>query len=171
MNGITEQLRDSLLKREFYPCCSSDIDEPRRLLNGLVDEVIFCDLRLPHRLIQKNESDALPSIRFLQGDVNICIDTIQTINVLFYRNDSASEGGSGIHILGKKWLSRIIQRFPDEGGLIITDGSNSGDHIFKKMIRSNGYLRKSWHCHFLPSIEQPWIETLGLYKIEVKRIF
>jgi hypothetical protein len=43
-----------------------------------------------------------------------------------------------VYILGKQWLGRILQHFPDEGGLIITDGSNSGDRIFKKMIRSNG---------------------------------
>jgi hypothetical protein len=72
-----------------------------------------------------------------------------------------------VYILGKQWLGRILQHFPDEGGLIITDGSNSGDRIFKKMIRSNGYIRTSWRCHLWPSQEQPWLETHGLYSTEV----
>jgi hypothetical protein len=90
--------------------------------------------------------------------------------VLFYRRDSTGEGGSGIFILGKHILEKILHHFPDQGGYIVTDGSNRGSGIFRKMIRHGGYTRKSWKMHFMLSQEQPWIEDLGLYKIEVKRI-
>ena len=167
---MVAQSLDSLRKRAFYPCCADDVDEPRRLLAGVVEEIIYCDLRCPRRWIQQESSGSLPAIRLIQGDVREHIDSLPTIHVLFYRRDSPGEGGSGVYILGKQWLSRVLQRFPDEGGLIITDGSNSGNSIFKKMIRPDGYIRKSWQCQFWPSREQPWLETYSLHRIEMKRL-
>lgn len=167
---MAEQSSNLLRKKAFYPCCANDIDEPRQLLNGLVDEIVYCDVRQPDQWVKYESLNDLPTIRFIRGDVRERIDCLPSIHILFYRNDSSGEGGSGVYILGKQWLDRILQHFPDEGGLIITDGSNSGSGIFKKMIRPGGYIRKSWQCQFLPSEEQPWLETHGLYKIEVKRI-
>lgn len=70
----------------------------------------------------------------------------------------------------KEWLPRILQHFPNEGGLIVTDGSNHGSGVFGKMIRPSGYLRKTWGCQFWPSREQPWLNTHGLHRIEMKRV-
>jgi hypothetical protein len=38
------------------------------------------------------------------------------------------------------------------------------------MIRPSGYLRKAWGCQFWPSREQPWLNTHGLHRIEMKRV-
>lgn len=108
-----------------------------------------------------------PNIRFIQGNVRDEIGKLPVINILFYRRDSSGEGGSGVYVLGKRWLGRILQHFPDSGGLIITDGSNSGNGIFKKMIRLNGYTRKDWQCHFRLYQDQSLLETQRLYTIEV----
>jgi hypothetical protein len=72
--------------------------------------------------------------------------------------------------MGKEWLPRILRHFPDEGGLIVTDGSNRGSGIFRKMIRPEGYLRKAWGCQFWPSREQPWLTANGLHSIEMRRV-
>jgi hypothetical protein len=106
----------------------------------------------------------------VQRSLNDYVDSLPVIHVLFYRRDSVGEGGSGLYILGKEWLPRILQHFPDEGGLIVTDGSNHGSGVFGKMIRPSGYLRKTWGCQFWPSREQPWLNAHGLHRIEMKRV-
>ncbi len=166
---MVSQSKGLLHKRAFYPCCAKDIDEPRHLLAELVDEIIYCDIRFPH--IKENQVSlcGLPTIKFIQRDVREYVRDLPNIHVLFYRRDGVGEGGSGVYILGKQWLGQIIQHFPDEGGLIITDGSNSRNSIFKKMIRPTGYFSRSMKYQFSPSVKQPWLETLKLYKIEVKR--
>jgi hypothetical protein len=42
--------------------------------------------------------------------------------------------------------------------------------VFRKMLRPCGYLRKTWGCQFWPSREQPWLDTYGLHRIEMKRV-
>jgi len=158
------------LRRAFYPCCADDIEEPRRLLAGIVEEIIYCDIRRPRGLRHPKTNDGLPSVAFVQRSLNDYVDSLPVIQVLFYRRDSVGEGGSGLYILGKEWLPRILRHFPDEGGLIVTDGSNHGSGVFGKMIRPSGYLRKTWGCQFWPSREQPWLNTHGLHRIEMKRV-
>lgn len=158
------------LRRAFYPCCADDIEEPRRLLAGIADEIIYCDIRRPRGYRHPTPTDGLPSVTFERSDLNAYVDLLPLVHVFFYRRDSPSEGGSGLYLLGKEWLPRILRHFPDEGGLIITDGSNRGSGIFSKMIRPSGYLRKTWGCQFWPSREQPWLNTHGLHKIEMKRV-
>jgi len=158
------------LRRAFYPCCADDIEEPRRLLAGIVDEIIYCDIRRPRGYRHPTPTDGLPSVTFVQRDLNAYVDSLPLVHVFFYRRDSPSEGGSGLYLLGKEWLPRILRHFPDEGGLIVTDGSNRGSSIFSKMIRPSGYLRKTWGCQFWPSREQPWLNTHGLRRIEMKRV-
>jgi hypothetical protein len=137
---------------------------------GLADEVIYCDLRMPRSWKQQALYDSTPQIRFLRGDVRDKIEELPVIHILFYRRDSLGEGGSGVYILGKQWLGRILQHFPEHGGLIITDGSNSENSIFTRMIRADGYTRKQWQCLFRLCHEQPWFDTYGLYTIEVTKI-
>ena len=157
-------------RRAFYPCCASDIEEPRQLLRGLVDEIIFCDRRVPRDIKNVEQLSGLPAVRFVKGNVREQIGQLPSINVLFYRRDSDGEGGSGVPILGKEWLSKIISHFPPEGGLIITDGSKSWNHMFRRMTQINGYNWKSEACHLRPAAEQPWVQSHGLHRIEVTRV-
>jgi hypothetical protein len=102
---------------------------------------------------------------FLIGDVREAITQVGLINVLFYRRDSAGEGGSGIFVLGDSFLPYILQRFPVDGGLIITDGSNSRGGNFKRMIRPDGMRNHGWS--FRKSPGQPHLESDGLYVVAV----
>jgi hypothetical protein len=156
------------MKRAFYPCCASDIEEPRALLKNYVDEVIFCDLnpRLSRwgNMSAEVRSD-LPIAKFVVGDVRDVLPKLPTINVLFYRRDSEGEGGSGVFILGDSVLPLILERFPAEGGLIVTDGSNSRGSNFRKMIRQNGLSKHGWQ--FSKLTEQPFVGAHGLWMISV----
>jgi hypothetical protein len=156
------------MKRAFYPCCASDIEEPRTLLRNYADEIIFCDLspRLSHwaKRIDGMESD-LPVAKFVVGDVRAVLPNLPAISVLFYRRDSEGEGGSGLFTLGGSILPLILERFPAEGGLIVTDGSNSRGGNFRKMIRQNGLSKHGWN--FAKLTDQPLLGSHGLWMISV----
>jgi hypothetical protein len=96
------------------------------LLAGLVEEIVYCDIRRPRGFRHPKPTDGLPSVAFVQRSLNDYVDSLPVVHVLFYRRDSTGEGGSGLFILGKEWLPRILQHSPDEGGLIVTDGSIMG---------------------------------------------
>ena len=154
----------------FYPCCADDISEPRQLLTELVDEIIYCDRRKPRSWSFESKRIEPPIVRFVQDDAKQFIPKLPPIKVFFYRRDSSGEGGSGLYLLGKKWLEEILRHFSPEGGLIITDGSNSRSGLFRKMIRPDGYTRNSWGWRFRPALEQNWLESHGLHSIEVTKI-
>lgn len=103
-------------------------------------------------------------------DVREAIGGFTRIDVLFYRKDSQGEGGSGVYVLGQKVLPQILSKFPQQGGLIITDGSNSGHRIFKRMIRPTGYFPTGWGWHMQPANEQPYLSENGLYTINVNPV-
>jgi hypothetical protein len=153
----------------FYPCCGLDIERPLQLLRPYADEVIFCDINKSLQPRWERRLNALrppgPRPTFLIGDVRQVISQITWINVLFYRRDSDGEGGSGVFVLGGSFLPQLLQRFPPDGGLIITDGSNSRGGNFKRMIRPNGMSKHGWI--FCKSAEQPYLESDGLYLITV----
>ena len=153
----------------FYPCCGLDIERPLELLRPYADEVIFCDI---NRSLQRRWQKFLnpmppfgPRPTSLTGDAREVISQITQINVLFYRKDSDGEGGSGIYVLGESFLPHVLQRFPGDGGLIITDGSNSRGSNFKRMKRPNGMCRHGWA--FRRSPEQPYLASDGLHVITV----
>lgn len=154
----------SNIKRAFYPVCGRDVIEPRKMLKGIVDEVIFCDIKRYPEWNQKLRDTDLPKALFVQQDVRELIPQLPTINVLFYRGDSF-EGGSRINILGQKWLDAIMSHFPDEGGLIITDGTNSRGHIYKKMLRAKGYTRNKLSFHFQLLTEQRFFDNRSKRKL------
>lgn len=141
-----------LRKIGFYPCCGGDLAEPRELLKGVVDEIIFCDIREKRNI---PFSKFLPKATFWGGDVITLIDKLPLINVLFYRGDSGGiywpeikrlremslptdhvvgEGGSGIEIMGDV-LPLILKKFHPSGGWIFSDGSNS-DKQFENLIKT-----------------------------------
>jgi hypothetical protein len=129
----------------FYPCCAGDIEEPRRILAPYVDEIRFCDLKRDKAWDQVQDEDGLPKATFLQGDARKLIATLQPLRVLFYRNDSNSGGGSGLHIVGRILLPKILARFDRKGGWIFTDGAYSkGGTNFERMISGDWYGKPSW---------------------------
>lgn len=162
--------QNSLRRVAFYPCCGSDVSEPRRLLAQYVDEIIFCDRRTFRAWHVQENTTSLPSAHFVTGDVRDIIRTLPSVSLLFYRGDSKGEGGSGIFILGKLWLREILEHFPDIGGLIITDGSNSGGGMFRKMTRTSGHTKIAWGWTFQPAPDQELLPTHHLHKIEVTKI-
>src|SRR5437879_2314262 len=71
-------------RRAFYPCCAADIEEPRRLLAGTVDEIIFCDIRPYKSWVVTATNRNLPDVRFEIMDVRSYLPNLPQISVLFY---------------------------------------------------------------------------------------
>lgn len=157
-------------KVAFYPCSASDVREPLRLLAGLVDEVIFCDIRdcfnAPKQRPSEDLSSSLPLSTFRVGDARDVIQSISRIDLLFYRKDSEGEGGSRLFVLGDSVLPAILAKFPSTGGMIVTDGSNSRGSNFERMIRKSGLVKHGWK--FAKAAEQPFLEAQKLYCIDVR---
>jgi hypothetical protein len=132
----------------FYPCCATDLLEPLSILEGLADEVVFCDInrRLLPRWKAREQERAVSELQatFMIADARDAVQELPIIDVRFYRRDGTGEGGSGIFVLGDSFLPFILERFNPVGGLIITDGSNSRDGNFKKMIGQNGLEKHGW---------------------------
>ena len=153
----------------LYPCCSTDVEEPLELLRDFADEVVFCDVNPAltgrWREIVARVAEGLPKASFLTEDVRTAVDAVERIDVLFYRQDSEGEGGSGIFILGDSFLPKLLRRFPVQGGYLITDGSNSRGSNFKRMTRSSGLTKHGWY--FSKTAEQPFLAEHGLYVISV----
>ena len=66
-------------------------------------------------------------------DAWIAIDKLPEINILFYRRDGMSEGGSGVQVLSDAYLEKLFAKFSQNGGKIITDGSNAFGHRLDKL--------------------------------------
>jgi hypothetical protein len=149
----------------FYPCCSLDIIEPIKILSNYVDEIIFCDkIFMPKRIIDDAKSSK-PTPKFLRGDVRKVINKVELIDLLFYRRDSSGEGGSRVFVLGDSFFPKILEKFNPEGGLIITDGSNSRGGLFKKMKGASGLKKYGWHIQ--KTEDQPFAESSNLIKFKV----
>jgi hypothetical protein len=154
-------------KIAFYPCCNRDIIEPLSLLRDLVDEVVFCDI--DRRLVPYWEGAAtkakekLPQPRFMVEDARVAVRELERIDVLFYRRDSEGEGGSGVYVLSQWFLPSVLEKMPSDGGLIISDGSNSRRGLFRKMKRDSGVRRFNWY--FRPIEEQSLLDLYGLWVI------
>jgi len=72
------------IRRAFYPACARDIIEPRKMLKGIVDEIIFCDIkRYPVWSMKSNHTD-LPRAKFVVQDARELIPQLEPIDVLFY---------------------------------------------------------------------------------------
>lgn len=160
-------------KIAFYPCCARDFLEPLEILTNYVDEVVFCDLStslkadLSDLMVSKPEQ--LPFARSISGDARRGVQTMERIDVLFYRRDGMGEGGSRVLVLAKPFLLTVLEKMPPEGGLIITDGSNRGNHYYRKTFRPQGVKKFGYHLCALPASEQPF-EKDGLRVIEVTRL-
>lgn len=159
-------------KIAFYPCCARDFAEPLEMLSNYVEEVVFCDLgsslaaELSDLVAAKPET--FPSARYLPDGARRGVQMMERIDVLFYRRDSMGEGGSGVLVLAKPFLLAVLEKMPSEGGLIITDGSNHGNHYYQKTFRPQGVNKFGYHMCALPASEQPF-EDKGIHIIEVTR--
>ena len=79
------------------------------------------------------------------------------------------EGGSGVLVLAKPFLPTVLKKMPSEGGLVITDGSNHGNHYYRKTFRPQGVKKFGYHLCALPEAEQPF-RGKGLHIIKVTHI-
>jgi hypothetical protein len=153
----------------FYPCCASDIAPARRLLARFADTIIFCDInpettQLVAQVAADRGEPDLPEVRAMIGDAGQILEQLGTIDVLFYRRDSSGEGGSRVYVLGDVYMKRLLPHFPQDGGLIITDGSNERGNWFRKMRRKTGFSKYGWR--FAPASDQ-FLESEGLAIITV----
>ncbi|WP_156521084.1 hypothetical protein [Magnetospirillum moscoviense] len=134
----------------------------------MVDEIIFCDIRSDLLAEWSRIAYALPSgtpkASFMAANALEAIQSIPKIDVLFYRRDSAGEGGSHLFVLGDQFLKRLAPKFPPEGGLIITDGSNTRGSNFERMTRTSG-MEKHSRCFGPAAVQQ--FEAYGLKTIMV----
>ncbi len=164
---------EQLTRIAFYPCCARDFLEPLEMLSNYVDEVIFCDpnpnLKAELASLNVQEKEYLPTARLISDGARRGIRTLERIDVLFYRKDSMGEGGSGVLVLAKPFLLTVLEKMPPEGGLIITDGSNHGNHYYQKTFRPQGVNKFGYHMCALPESEQPFIKE-DLHVIKVKRL-
>lgn len=157
----------------LYPCCARDFLEPLEILNGYADEIVFCDPDLSLKdefasLVAQREGHRLTA-RLISDGVRRGIQTLERIDILFYRRDSRGEGGSGVLVLAKPFLPSVLEKMPLEGGLIITDGSNRGNHYYRKTFRPQGVKKFGYHLCALPAAEQPFREK-GLHIIKVTHL-
>lgn len=162
-----------ITKIAFYPCSNNDLLRPLELLNNYVNEVIFCDpsprLKTEFTSLMSQRSKQLPNARLISDDARRGVKALERIDVLFYRRDSMGEGGSGVLVLAKPFLLTVLERMPSESGLIITDGSNHGNHYYQKAFRPQGVNKFGYHICALPESEQPFKEE-NLHVIKVKRL-
>ena len=164
------KLSSEKIRVGFYPCCGTDMLGPLKIMKGLVEKVIFCDKsNLPknkNKLLDQVKLDNLPHPEFVRDDLKNVIPSLPEIHVFFYRGDGPGEGGSGIYLMGKKWLAKVLEHFPEKDGLIITDGSNCESKFFRKIIRPEGYhwSTKGWNFQIIPP--NPQAKHLAFIKVE-----
>lgn len=151
----------------FYPCCGSDVDEPRAMLSGIVDQIIYCDINpiFSERSVRQASTAELPAIIRLNHEALAAVSEVERIDVLFYRRDSTGEGGSGLFVIGDVFLRPLLAAHQSTLRLIITDGSNSRGANFKRMTRTTGLIK--FGKHFKPASLQPLLASHGLWMIDV----
>lgn len=161
------------IKTAFYPCCREDFLEPLEMLNGYVDEVVFCDpsseVQSAFLALADSSPKNLPKAHLVSDGARRGVETLERIDVLFYRRDGTGGGGSDVLVLAKPFLPTVLNKMPPEGGLIITDGSNRGNHYYQKTFRTQGVTKFGYHLCALPPAEQPF-EKEGLHVIKVVRV-
>lgn len=117
----------------FYPCCGMDVEFPITLLGNSKKHYIFCDTRRYRNWHRSTNAET--SVTYLHRDAWQAIEKLPRIDILFYRRDGMGEGGSGIEVLGDQYLSHLFKKFPEDGGWIITDGSNAfGDRLNRLLL-------------------------------------
>lgn len=140
----------------FYPCCACDFLDPLQLLGEFVDEVVFCD-RLPSISASlagakaKGLVPAAPASRCLSVPWRSALSDLKCVDVLFYRNDSEGEGGSGDSPLALAALPLILNLMPMDG-LIITDCKYDPDKVFSHLRHARNVRVGIWELTLLPEM-------------------
>jgi hypothetical protein len=96
------------------------------------------------------------------------LDELPPILVFFYRQDGDGEGGSGLYFLGEELFKQVIARCRPEGAIIVTDGSNTANGMFEKLISPEGF--ENWGWWFCLAREQPWLQGHKLHVIEARKL-
>ena len=148
----------------FYPCCGMDINDPISLIKSEKLNFIFCDIKSYRNWRSVQTPDI--QVNFLKMDAWEAISKLPKIDILFYRRDGMSEGGSGVQVLGEQYLEKLLLKFPSTGGSIITDGSNTSQSYLNKLFSSNvecmGYKLSL-------STDQAFV-SLGLKTLNVEKL-
>ena len=156
-------------KIAFYPCCASDFIDSIDILKNYTNEILFCDTSensyIDFKRFSLRYNNEL-KISYLSMDAKIAISEIINLDILFYRRDSGGEGGSAQYILGDEYLKIILPKFPNNGGLIITDGSNSRGGNYRKMKSIKGVVKHGYCIKLTKS--QPYKDN-GLFIFSVDK--
>ncbi|MDE2662641.1 MAG: hypothetical protein OXI39_06510 [Gemmatimonadota bacterium] len=111
------------------------------ILAPLVDRILYCDINehlVPYWNRLKRTLPLAPEVEFKCCDARAALVGVPRISVAFHRGDSQGEGGSALSIFRGRLAGMILNRFPPEGGLYITDGSNLWPKQFKRLQRAGG---------------------------------
>ena len=126
----------------FYPACGGrDVEASAAILAPFVDRVLYCDINeylVPYWSQLKRTLPSAPAVEFKCCDARAALVGVPRISVAFHRGDSQGEGGSALSIFKDRLGGMILNRFPAEGGLFITDGSNLWLKQFRRLQRASG---------------------------------
>jgi hypothetical protein len=143
----------------FYPCCSKDILETYDILSKISDLVIYCDNSTSSFKYFESIKAKVPKAIFIHDDAIKTLESLQVIDIFFYRRDSAYEGGSGLYFFGDKYFPSVVSKLNSNGALIISDGSNARGKNWSKMKRKNGF--SNYGRSFIKSIDQNYLQIKG----------
>lgn len=117
------------------------------------------DLRLDHRSIlyreqfRSHENNQIFNINCHRYDCRQAFHNIDSLSVFYYRGDSMGEGGSGVWWFGPDLFPQLVDKLED-GGFIITDGSNPDpNHLYTPWMSL--YTHSHFHFRDLKEGEQP----------------
>lgn len=126
----------------FYPACGGrDVQPSAAILGPFVDRILYCDISehlIPYWNRLKRTLPPAPAVEFKCCDARAALVDVPRISVAFHRGDSQGEGGSALSIFRGRLAGMILNRFPPEGGLYITDGSNLWPKQFRRLQRASG---------------------------------
>ena len=127
----------------FYPACGRDVRESAAIIAPCADRILYCDIRpqpVPYWNRLRRTLPPIPTVMFKRCDARDALAGIPRIHVAFHRGDSQGEGGSALGTFRGRLAGTILDRFPAEGGLFITDGSNLWPKQIKRLTRASGVL-------------------------------
>ena len=148
----------------FYPACGRDVRASAAILEPFVDRILYCDIDERLILYWDRLRPRLPptlACEFVCGDAPSVLVGTSRITVAFQRRDSID--GSRLSIVRGRLMMAILDKFPEHGGVFITDGSNCWPKEFRRLTCQSGVTRYGWRLR--PSPDQPLLDSAGLWMI------